>query len=322
MVNKILQGDSLTVLNTLSDKSIQTCVTSPPYFGLRDYGVEGQIGLESSVEDYVEKLVQVFREVKRVLKDDGVLWLNLGDSYAGSGKGRNADGSPNPGGYHQQSHGQITGNIKSTLHSPYLKSKDLIGVPWKVAFALQKDGWYLRSDIIWHKPNPMPESVKDRPTKAHEYIFLLSKSPHYYYDIDSIKEPAVYGTQDIRGSIASPGPLQSMRRTSKERGGFKGKHGHESFRAIRDTRNKRSVWTVSTRPFKEAHFATFPKELIEPCILAGSRRDDMILDPFFGSGTVGYVAMEHDRNFIGIELNPSYVQIAKERLAAVQTSFI
>ncbi|MDR4149299.1 site-specific DNA-methyltransferase, partial [Bacillus thuringiensis] len=247
-LNKVYPGHCLDVLKTFPDNFVSTVVTSPPYWGLRDYGVDGQIGLEATVEEYVSNLVSVFREVKRVLRDDGTLWLNLGDAYAGSGGGRNADGKGNPGNNHFQSVGQVTGIVSVTKSVDGLKPKDLIGLPWRVAFALQQDGWYLRQDIVWNKPNAMPESVRDRPTKSHEYIFLLSKSPKYYYDHESIKEPAVYGQQDVRGSEGAFGSPQRAKRANKEKGSFNGKYGHEAFRAIRDKRNKRSVWTVSTKP--------------------------------------------------------------------------
>lgn len=318
-LNKIYQGHCLDILKTFVDQSVNTVITSPPYWGLRDYGVDEQIGLESTVEEYVNALVAVFREVKRVLRDDGTLWLNLGDAYAGSGKGawsvKNKQKHvyvPNP-----------EGNETKINNVPIgLKPKDLIGLPWRVAFALQADGWYLRQDIIWNKPNAMPESVTDRPTKAHEYIFLLSKSPKYFYDHDVIKEPAIYGTQDIRGSRGASGPPQQKRRENKERGSFQGKYGKEAFRAIRDTRNKRSVWTVSTKPLKEAHFATFPEDLIEPCVLAGCPINGVVLDPFFGAGTTGLVSLKHGRNFVGIELNPKYIKIAENRLSEVQLELI
>jgi DNA modification methylase len=320
-LNRIYQGHCLDVLKTFPNQFINTAVTSPPYWGLRDYGVNGQIGLENSVDEYVKALVEVFREVKRVLKDDGTLWLNLGDAYAGSGRGRNGDGKANPGNKHFQSNGQLNGIVSVPKEVHGLKPKDLIGLPWRVAFALQADGWYLRQDIIWNKPNPMPESVTDRPTRSHEYIFLLSKSKSYYFDSESIKESAIYGTQDVRGSRGAFGPAQKVRR-SKLRGSFSGKRGEDSFRAIRDKRNKRSVWTVAVRPIKEAHFATFPEELIEPCILAGSPINGTVLDPFFGSGTSGIVATKHNRNFVGIELNPEYKNIAEKRLSEVQLELI
>ena len=321
-LNKIYQGHCLDVLKTLTEQSVNTVITSPPYWGLRDYGVNAQIGLESSVEEYVKSLVEVFQEVKRVLRDDGTLWLNLGDAYAGSSKGRNADGQGNPGNNHMQSDGQFKGIVKLPKIVNGLKPKDLIGLPWRVAFALQADGWYLRQDIIWNKPNAMPESVTDRPTKAHEYIFLLSKSPKYFYDHEIIKEPAIYGTQDIRGSRGTFGQPQKQRREDRVRGSFNGKYGKEAFRAIRDKRNKRSVWTVSTKPLKEAHFATFPVDLIEPCVLAGSPINGVVLDPFFGSGTTGLVSLKHGRNFVGVELNPDYIKIAEKRLSEVQLELI
>lgn len=321
-LNKIYQGHCLEVLKTLSGESINTVVTSPPYWGLRDYGVDGQIGLENSVEEYVSALVDVFREIKRILKENGTVWLNLGDAYAGSGRGRNANGKSNAGNNHMQSNGQLEGIVKISKNVVGLKPKDLIGLPWRVAFALQQDGWYLRQDIIWNKPNAMPESVTDRPTKSHEYLFLLSKNPKYYYDHESIKEPAIYGMLDVRGSDGSFGPAQKAKREDKARGSFDGKYGKEAFRAIRDKRNKRSVWTVATKPLKEAHFATFPEELIEPCILAGCPIDGVVMDPFFGSGTTGLTALKHGRNFIGIELNPKYIKIAKKRLSEVQLELI
>jgi DNA modification methylase len=251
---KILKGDCLETLKSLDEQSINTCVTSPPYWGLRDYGVDGQLGLEDSPDKFVENLVEVFREVKRVLRDDGTVWLNLGDSYARTGgdsskKGRhwdNRENNPNTG------HNRYAKDIG-------LKQKDLVGIPWRVAFALQADGWYLRQDIIWHKPNPMPESVRDRCTKAHEYIFLLSKNPKYYYDNEAIKEDA--------------------KSAGKKSDGFKGRQGGAEYHAtsggigseekIYNKKNKRSVWTITTKPYKEAHFATFPTDLIEPCVLAG-----------------------------------------------------
>jgi len=264
-------GDAYETLKKLPSGFFQTAVTSPPYWGLRDYGTEGQIGSEENLEDYIEHLVRVFSELRRVLKEDGTLWLNLGDSYTSGGRKRRAPDKKNP-----------ARAMSYRAPTPEgLKPKDLIGVPWRVAFALQQDGWYLRSEIIWHKPNPHPESVKDRPTRAHETIFLLTKSEKYYYDYQAIMEPAHNG----------------------------------------DIRNKRSVWTVATEPTKEAHFATFPTKLIKPCILAGSRPGDFVLDPFFGSGTTGLAAALNDRNFIGIELQPDYIRIAKERLARYGISF-
>jgi len=258
---EVLVGDCQEMLSMfIEDRYVQTCVTSPPYFGLRDYGHEGQIGLEETPGEYVRKLVEVFREVKRVLKDDGTLWLNIGDSYAGGGGGNYSKGTRN-------NSGQNITNVRNRgewLDNAGLKPKDLIGIPWMLAFALRADGWYLRQDIIWHKPNPMPESVRDRCTKAHEYIFLLSKSELYYFDADAIKEPAV--TNDTRRPYGSKGANMLDARGLDAQG--KGQQ-----RKVADglTRNRRSVWTVATRPYKGAHFATFPPALIEPCILAGSR---------------------------------------------------
>jgi len=295
-VNTIIQGDVREVLKTLPDKSIHCCVTSPPYYGLRDYGVEGQVGLEETPEEYVENMVEIFRRVRRVLRDDGTLWLNLGDSYNGSG---GSGGDFNKGGL-KEGQPKYPGRKIAGL-----KPKDLIGIPWRVAFALQADGWWLRQDIIWHKPNPMPESVTDRCTKAHEYIFLLSKSQHYYYDHEAISEP--YASK-----------AEKPRNKAKERynDSYKGGRWSEGVRDYYSAgkRNKRSVWTVATKPFKEAHFAVFPPALIEPCILAGCPAGGVVLDPFMGSGTTALVAFEHERNYLGIELNPEYIKLANRRL--------
>ena len=323
--NHILQGSVFDRLKDIEDESIQCVVTSPPYWGLRDYGTaewEGgdencehkigrfehsvsskqksnsasaghqakekcpkcgavrkdkQLGLEETPEEFVDNLVKMFREVKRVLRKDGTVWLNLGDSYIGGGRGYDycKDGTV------QMAHikagvkyGKPTGKIKG------LKAKDLCGIPWRVAFALQSDGWYLRQDIIWHKPNPMPESVQDRCTKAHEYIFLLTKSAKYFYDVDAVKEESTDDTDSLR--------------------------------------NKRSVWTITTKPYKEAHFATFPPELPELCIKAGSKEGDIVLDPFFGSGTTGWVAQRLGRKWIGVELNPEYIKIAEKRFMQLE----
>lgn len=299
----IRTGDCLEVLRTMPAQFVHCCITSPPYFGLRDYGVHGQIGLEQTPAEFVAKLVEVFREVRRVLRDDGTLWLNLGDSYNGT-NARSANVRDNGTLSFRGSHPGV--NVAG------LKPKDLIGIPWRVAFALQDDGWYLRQDIIWHKPNPMPESVRDRCTKAHEYLFLLSKSERYYFDADAIKEPAVYGgTQP-----------------SAKRGEFNGKTsaiaGREAFRAVVPTRNRRSVWTVATRPFKGAHFATFPPDLIEPCVLAGCPEGGVVLDPFGGAGTTGVVAKQQGRSAVLIELNPEYACMASERIrnACAQPSLL
>lgn len=315
-------GDCLEVLRTLPDASVQTCVTSPPYFGLRDYGVEGQIGLEQTPDEYVARLVDVFREVRRVLRDDGTLWLNLGDSYAAN---RGYQVEQTKGG---AKHGPAQAvNGRGQKASDYgLKPKDLIGIPWMLAFALRADGWYLRQDIIWAKGvsgdaaragwsgNPMPESVTDRCTKAHEYIFLLSKSPKYYFDAEAIKEPAV--SEKPAGNKRHKYADAYVAGDSEE---HRTKAGLLALAGVEwKTRNRRSVWTVATRPYKGAHFATFPPALIEPCILAGSRPGDVVLDPFNGSGTTGVVALAHRREYIGIDLNPEYIEIARARISDAQ----
>jgi len=389
MEEKILCGDCLEMLKTLPDNTVDCCVTSPPYYGLRDYGTgkwiggdpncphkrlskysaktipghaqielagnvgdaiyksvcplcgavreDKQIGLEETPEAYIQKLVLVFREVRRVLKDDGTLWVNIGDSYAGSGKGRNSDGSANVDESSKQatSKGTIDGFLFKSSDGQ-AKPKDLIGIPWMLAFALRDDGWYLRQDIIWHKPNPMPESVKDRCTKSHEYLFLLSKSPKYYFNNEAIQEDVTtheqrpygivrereYGYESKRNlhpdvysprtkNVMSKGQTPNTMHLRREDG-------------LKDVnyifRNKRDVWTIPVQPTKEAHFATYPEKLVEPCILAGSRPGGVILDPFFGSGTTGRVAVRHGRGYIGIELNPEYVEIEKKRLNNVQTA--
>ena len=290
------------------------CVTSPPYFGLRDYGHDGQIGLESTPDEYVAKMVAVFREVWRVLRDDGTLWLNLGDSYLGGGgfapnapcnKAR-AENDPDAWGKFNPANMDRMASRKSAKPKrlPGLKSKDLIGIPWRVAFALQADGWYLRQDIIWHKPNPMPESVRDRCTKAHEYIFLLSKSEQYYFNSEAIKSPAKSSSEGIRFGGNKYGDNNDP------------KHATESGNVSKeyDKVNKRSVWSVTTKPFKGAHFATFPSDLIEPCILAGCPEGGTVLDPFGGSGTTGVVAQKHRRKYVLCELNPEYAEMAKTRI--------
>ena len=302
----ILLGDCRETLRTLADASVHCVVTSPPYFGLRDYGgQELQIGLEATPDEFVAAMVAVFREVRRVLRDDGTFWLNLGDSYASDTKW----GGSTSGKHVRAQHGDSGIGRRRTKTG--LKQKDLIGIPWRVAFALQADGWYLRQDIIWHKPNPMPESVRDRCTKAHEYIFMFSKSPQYHYDAESVKEPAVSAKAQWTDNPAN----DKQRGHSRRHAGFNGRYAEK----IREsgppeTRNRRSVWTVSTKPFKEAHFATYPPDLIEPCILAGCPEGGTVLDPFFGAGTTGLVAQNHGRRWIGCELNPEYVTIAKRRL--------
>ena len=286
MKYELLNGDCVAMLRTLKDNSVNCCVTSPPYFGLRDYGCDGQIGLEETPDQFIAKLVEVFREVKRVLTDDGTLWVNIGDSYA---------------------------NANSNL-----KPKDLIGIPWMLAFALRADGWYLRQDIIWHKPNPMPESVKDRCTKAHEYIFLLSKSEKYFFDSEAMKERA-------KTNARRPTLEERYAKGEPKRHGLAGagacKAGGWGV-ADDGTRNKRSVWSVPVKGYREAHFATYPPELIKPCILAGCPEGGVVLDPFGGSGTTAQVAIENRRNAILCELNPDYCEIIKRRLGNIQPSLI
>lgn len=341
---EIITGNCLDILPTMDEKSIHCCVTSPPYWGLRDYGVDGQLGLEPTFDEYVANMVQVFREVRRVLRDNGTLWLNLGDSYCGRRRASYDLTSPNKGHRAKITMSRRRDDAlipRSDVAVPGLKPKDLVGVPWRVAFALQADGWYLRQDIIWHKPNPMPESVTDRCTKAHEYLFLLSKSERYYYDQDAIKEP-VSGTAHARRSYKTPdgwdtskgeGTHGSFHKLGREKGkvagvgpkaskaGF-GVKANESFSAavvdLVARRNKRSVWSVGTQPYSAAHFATFPEKLIEPCIKAGCPEGGTVLDPFGGSGTTGRVATTHRRNAVLIELNADYVELQKERTSQVQ----
>jgi DNA modification methylase len=303
----ILVGDARSRLRELPDGYAQTCVTSPPYFGLRDYGVDGQMGLEQTPNEYVAGMVELFREVRRVLRDDGTLWLNLGDSYAGYHGNKNASMPTSA------TNGWTNGTNENSRGDKRpqdigLKPKDLIGIPWRVAFALQADGWYLRQDIIWHKPNPMPESVRDRCTKAHEYIFLLSKSPRYYFDNEAIKEPAVRAGQKAGGQGRKDHEFGKAH-GDVHRGSLSGN--------VADTRNRRSVWTVPTRPFKGAHFATFPPDLIEPCILAGAPVGGMVIDPFGGAGTTALVSDKLGRESTLIELNPEYAALASERTGAV-----
>jgi DNA modification methylase len=307
-------GDVFSVITTMPDESVNCVVTSPPYWGLRDYGVVGQLGLEATPGEYVEKMVAVFREVRRVLREDGTLWLNLGDSYnAMQGKGWRPDSSSGK---------RIVpayGTEKRPI-PPGLKPKDLVGIPWRVAFALQADDWYLRSDIIWAKPNPMPESVTDRPTKAHEYIFLLSKSAHYFYDAEAIRE----GFADER--MGNPGAYKWSYANNPATGkGIRGNGGgSEKLQAEgwnrdggKSGRNRRTVWTIATEPYPEAHFATFPRKLVQPCILAGCPVGGTVLDPFGGSGTTAEVALEYGRRAILIELNPAYVELQKRRIEKV-----
>ena len=297
-MNKIFFGDCIETLQSLPEKFIHTCVTSPPYFGLRDYGHTGQIGLEPTPDEFVAKLVDVFREVRRVLRDDGTLWLNLGDSYVSSATGgQSSKASLMTGGRANQ----IAGSSRPNKTGFGLEPKQLIGIPWRVAFALQADGWYLRQDIIWHKPNPMPESVTDRCTKAHEYIFLLSKSERYYFDHEAIKEDAV-SVRD-RGRPDGSATFEKFGKNTSCGTSEDGK------------RNRRDVWTVSTKPYKGAHFATFPPDLITPCVLAGAPPDGIVLDPFMGSGTTATVALSHGRQYVGCELNEEYGPLQEERIS-------
>ena len=353
-IDKIYQGDCLEVLKTLEDNSIDCCVTSPPYYALRDYGVDGQIGLEDSPEKYIERLTEVFMEVHRVLKPNGTLWLNIGDSYAGNcsvtSTGRCGMGKPRERIDHRVFDG--------------IKPKDLIGIPWMLAFSLRNAGWYLRQDIIWHKPNPMPESVTDRCTKSHEYIFLLSKSSKYYFNYEAIQEEAnpnyisknirfggnKYGDNDdphfqiYSGNVYEPKmKVRTQNNGYSKAGGHRdnsggfgdySKHGHtkncqydgqvpntmhlKREDGIKDevffVRNKRDVWSINVKPNKEAHFATYPQELVSPCILAGCPEGGVVLDPFMGSGTTGIVANKLGRHYVGIELNPEYVEMAERRI--------
>ncbi|MDR2902998.1 MAG: site-specific DNA-methyltransferase [Clostridiales bacterium] len=292
--NKIICGDAVDILRTLPSKSVNCCITSPPYYGLRDYGVAGQIGREESPEMYITRLVEVFREVKRVLRDDGTLWIVIADSYAGSA-------------------------IKPQKSWGGIKPKDMLGIPWSLAFALREDGWYLRSEIIWHKPNPVPESCRDRPTRSFEHVFLLSKSYHYYYNQDAVKEPIAAGTTARRKRAVSGDhkyvdarigqPPQTFNRPRSNKSGVN--------MALPDTRNLRDVWTVSVKPYHGAHFAVFPTELITPCILAGCHAGGTVIDPFFGSGSTGVAAAMLGRNYIGIDINPDYCTLAEQRLRGV-----
>jgi len=364
-INKTTIGDCVEVMKSIPDATVQCVVTSPPYWGLRDYGtamwyggddncdhladrslyetgfvnskqstnkgtgnrdiikhnicpkcnairIDNQLGLEKTPKEYVEKMVEIFREIKRILKDDGTVWLNLGDSYANTG----CDSSKVGGFTGERIRKKEMGiNPNDSCQDSQLrqipvglKPKDLVGIPWSVAFALQKDGWYLRSDIIWHKPNPMPESVTDRPTKSHEYIFLLTKSAKYYYDADAIREPYTEPMNRWGGE-----KLEAKGQSDWDEGTGQVTYRDRDMRPNDLGRNKRSVWTVNTRPYPEAHFATYPPELITPCILAGSKKGDIVLDPFGGSGTTGYVAEKHGRKFILIELNPKYKELADRR---------
>ena len=328
--NVILLGDALEQLRKIPDTAVQCVITSPPYWGLRNYGIAGQMGQEKTPEEYVTKMVQIFQEVKRVLKDDGTLWLNLGDSYAGSLKGVGRDGKQYAGAKQATNKGSVRGLPVPDWDKIGLKNKDLIGIPWMMAFALRSDGWYLRSDIIWAKPNPMPESVMDRPTRAHEYLFLLTRSARYYYNADAIRTPIKSETTKMPdGWDTGPGGHGNYHRNGREKGARIDKQrGHSRKHAGFNTRwdkmtkqeqqqngaNKRDVWWVATKPYRDAHFATFNMELIEQCVLAGSRKGDVVMDPFAGSGTTLALAHKLGRKYLGIELNPEYIKLAKKRI--------
>ncbi len=313
---------------------VQTCVTSPPYFGLRDYGHEGQLGLEETPDEFIVRMVEVFNLVRELLADDGVLWLNMGDSYAGSwgAEGRSTSHGNSAYNASVSSRNQITNHQKKSrrlaqMQGTTIKAKDLYGIPWMLAFALRSCGWYLRQDIIWHKPNPMPESVRDRCTKAHEYVFLFSKSERYFYDFEAMQEPVSENTKPRRsnngvgfghGSDASAGGSREGRgRVRKLEDANSRTKNNDSFdqamAVMPEKRNRRSVWTIATEAYSGAHFATFPRGLVEPCILAGSRPGDTVFDPFMGSGTVAQVAQQLGRNWLGCELNPEYVKLQQER---------
>jgi len=293
--HRIIQGDCIEGLRTLPDASVHCCVTSPPYWGLRNYGHDGQIGLEATPEAYVARMVEVFREVRRVLRDDGTCWVNLGDSYFGTGRG-----PTHPTGFHGGDNGTSFPTKGVYSHST-LKGKDLCGIPWRVAFALQADGWWLRQDIIWHKPNPMPESVRDRCTKAHEYVFLLTKSERYYYDAEAVSEASV--GRERFGNWIKGQPCPDRQDNNRQD------------MTPTTTRNRRSVWTVTTKPYSGAHFAVMPPDLVEPCIKAGCPEGGTVLDPFAGSGTTLAVAAELGRSGIGCEINPEYIELAEQRIA-------
>jgi len=302
-------GDCREIMRRWKDEGVQvnTCVTSPPYFGLRDYGHDGQLGLEPTPDQYVANMVDVFRCVRDILRDDGTLWLNLGDSYGTGTTAPRKQGSRGLGAHTQSAQDAVPrcGGM----------AKQLLGIPWRVALALQADGWYLRQDIIWHKPNPMPESVKDRCTKAHEYIFLLSKNERYYFDNEAIKQDAAASTKG-RGPVSFGGEKGRNYKPDKNDPNYRG--GNEQWGRTYEYKegkvNRRSVWTVATKPYPEAHFAVFPPDLIEPCILAGCPHGGIALDPFMGSGTTAAVAEKHGRKYLGCELNPEYLPLQKKRL--------
>jgi DNA modification methylase len=320
-MNKIEFGDCRDTMRRWASDGVkaQMCVTSPPYFGLRDYGHEGQIGLEQTPEQYITAMVEVFRCVRDVLADDGTLWLNIGDSYASY-----RDGKATPDTTRGDSTGTLVpkgsarNRMASTFSGSGVKHKDLIGIPWMLAFALRADGWYLRQDIIWHKPNPMPESVRDRCTKAHEYIFLLSKSEKYFFDSEAMREESV---DPVASAARYKAPFWENGKHQTGNYSANGAKHTGGMKVFDGKRNKRSVWTVNTKPYKGAHFATFPTALIEPCILAGSRPGDIVLDPFMGSGTTAAVSLQHGRQYLGCELNPEYGPLQQERINKERTLF-
>ena len=327
-IDKIYQGDSLEVLKTFEDNSIDCCVTSPPYYALRDYGVDGQIGVEETPEKYIERLTEVFMDVRRVLKPNGTLWLNIGDSYWGGGW-RGSVLNEHSGRIQQGSKGRHCGEQIPSYNgmSGVYKPKDLIGIPWMLAFSLRNAGWYLRQDIIWQKGNPMPESVKDRCTKSHEYIFLMSKSQKYYFDYEAIQEeatssekPRIFGANNQKGTSRNDiGRVYKPRTKNCQYDGQVPNTMHlKREDGIKDevyfVRNKRDVWSINVKPNKEAHFATYPPKLVSTCILAGCPEGGVVLDPFIGSGTTGIVANKLGRHYVGIELNPEYVEMAERRI--------
>jgi len=323
-MNKILQGDSIEKLTEIESGSIQSCITSPPYFHLRDYGIDGQIGMEGTLSEYIERLVSVFREVRRVLKDDGTLWLNIGDTYSGNNslrKGR--------AGFEDNRIGFSNNTLLDNENR--IPPKNLMGVPWRLALALQNDGWILRQDIIWRKPNPMPSPVTDRCTNSHEYLFLLAKNPKYYFNSEAIKEPV----SESYAKDKRPKGVLRQRLYKNSKYAINGMYNiktesiKENIEPIKEgnpeeigMRNKHSVWNITVKPFRDAHFAVMPLELVNNCILAGTKAGDTVLDPFFGAGTVGKSAIENNREYVGIELNPEYIKIAERRLKETQPCFL
>ena len=307
--NKIICGDALETLKNFPNESINCCITSPPYYGLRDYHKKEQIGREKTVEEYLERLVAVFREVRRILKKDGTCFVVIGDSYAGTSSKKEQRDPKYPKGRNGQ-------NSSITQKMLGYKSKDLMGIPWRLALALREDGWYLRSDIIWHKENAMPEACRDRPTRSYEHVFLLSKSPKYYYDYEQMSEPMkeVSKKRYVRGRKPDNKYLKENSGAKLQKINEARKYGEYKGDNIPQFRNKRDIWTINTTSFRGNHYAAFPPKLVEICMLAGCSKGGVILDPFIGSGTVGFVALMQDRNYIGIELNEEYVNLARKRI--------